>query len=1679
MKLVLRKKTGPRLVLKSNPNVWMRNSTPTGHWARLETDRAERFFGAFEPNREEDVNKSATIIKQVEPDWLRAGNWAILSSVEQGQKRAHPHSCQHHSRHIAHFPAKWNDGEPIGHVRVCRHCGKLWPVRKVQKSWVMAIPLKAGQRWITVHPHGEDEPGIPVLIQEHEDGTASVVRGAGGKLNYLRLNKLRSPDEWKQSREENRLKREAALARRQSGMSDEEKAKEAEYKSQVRQSKVLRDTEYVQTVMEAHGVAAEQWKLPERVVAAMPPKSRELAERRHLRRMVKVANQLVDEAREDVLAAGDKVIHETIGDLPGSTILPESTPSGAGKGYVAAVSRKAEENGLTVDAKKRESAEISWNHFLEVSNGNKEEAAKKKACVERMQAALAEIRKPVKNAQKLGLLDVKITPDQPKVEDISKILVAQKQQKELEQRYKKIQQEVAESGVPNAAFVTATDIDEAAAKAMEPMSIKDAKEALADELRQDMMQLAASRLLEATDEETTKAPLREHVGVGHYDAINEAALAATHEPCPIDRIRADILGPAATAQVLAEHWRRQLPKEEFEAVKEGIAAYHTKTQADIANGAVNSYKEACRNMDAVEVPAITDSASLLRAQLANDERAQFLSQGRRVLGVALGKLEGQAALVDAMMQGSPSELKVSLGAISGGDAVARARAMGLERSDYQIDSDGVNKFLTVNRSGIDKLVGDTDPDLADKAREVLAIKNGERDEDGWLPKGIVSRPATTFDDPHERALMLTEPLSLDATMTGDRLRSSLEDYIGARLADGQDPESLRADLLSAEFTSSVPAELLGEGTGPYYQALKDLGFYGFKQVENLTGDDLNDRAERVVAARRKKLGDDANLVALNSQSIPINEGTYEAVHRALAKVPAGVVACLGTSELTPQHKGVLRDYFWQHLTDERPPVASETRAKTKEAAARAQEVVGHQVNIFGETEEVKRGAEVEEKPTEHAWDRYVKAMGGTEQAYQAVRDVIRGELMSEVARALGSITGTEIKTGAKRIANWDRHILGLLSPERQAQLLGDRATEKMRRQAQVASRAGGKFAREEKAGARAERAEALMQAMRQSQMKLFTAGKEPAAERVTLGERAEAQLARVLPILAKNFNPKQPVEIPKSVSMSGKYVRQQRAIKMHEATRRMGLHLGVGSGKSLIALGSFANLESKGKVKRAIFAVPSVVQGQFGGEALRYFEPGKYRWFANPAASPEERRAAYADSSTHLCVVTHQALRDDLSYAVAQDRFGGDESKADEWMKTASEKERKAGVKHACDKLGWKFDMSVVDEGHTLLDRSGKPDSRMAHAIDSLTFNTPYYMSMTGDPIKNDPSEAWSMLHKMDPDRYPDKQAFLTKYGVDTAATRVALQRELAPYSYTGHIKPDVAASRPTKVQKLLPEQESQYAAVLANYQKARQARRKGGVDVAAVEAMAPHMFDGLSAAEREAKAKQLSQSLAITRDAALQRIVQNGHVDRRVTDAPCAKIQELIADIKQRKLPDGSPAPGLVFARSLDSVKRLKRELTKHGIKVGTLTGSHSSADKEKAKLQFQNGDFQVLVLSNAGAVGANLQRAAFCHQFDTPDTAMLHEQRIGRMERLGQKNTSIEAVDFVSDTPYERTARRRLAKKDELREIFTAPTEGIDDTGLAHEIWSARQRKLQKDVIGGGGARISMAMAAEADKG
>jgi hypothetical protein len=102
--------------------------------------------------------------------------------------------------------------------------------------------------------------------------------------------------------------------------------------------------------------------------------------------------------------------------------------------------------------------------------------------------------------------------------------------------------------------------------------------------------------------------------------------------------------------------------------------------------------------------------------------------------------------------------------------------------------------------------------------------------------------------------------------------------------------------------------------------------------------------------------------------------------------------------------------------------------------------------------------------------------------------------------------------------------------------------------------------------------------------------------------------------------------------------------------------------------------------------------------------------------------------------------------------------------------------------------------------------------------------------------------------------------------------------------------------------------------------------------------------------------------------------------------------------------------------------------VKSGRLVG----VDREEVKHRFLRGEIDILVCTDAAAEGLNLQTANWLISFDLPWNPMKVEQRIGRIDRIGQRHDAIYVlnlcyVDSAEQIVYERLLRR-LAEAGEI---------------------------------------------------
>lgn len=100
--------------------------------------------------------------------------------------------------------------------------------------------------------------------------------------------------------------------------------------------------------------------------------------------------------------------------------------------------------------------------------------------------------------------------------------------------------------------------------------------------------------------------------------------------------------------------------------------------------------------------------------------------------------------------------------------------------------------------------------------------------------------------------------------------------------------------------------------------------------------------------------------------------------------------------------------------------------------------------------------------------------------------------------------------------------------------------------------------------------------------------------------------------------------------------------------------------------------------------------------------------------------------------------------------------------------------------------------------------------------------------------------------------------------------------------------------------------------------------------------------------------------------------------------------------------APGvgqlLVFTEFADTARWLTAEFADAGYTVDILEGAVGHRDRDQLQQRFLDGQFQVLVSTDAGGEGIDLQSAHVMLDWDIPWSLVRLEQRMGRLHRIGQ---------------------------------------------------------------------------------
>ena len=173
----------------------------------------------------------------------------------------------------------------------------------------------------------------------------------------------------------------------------------------------------------------------------------------------------------------------------------------------------------------------------------------------------------------------------------------------------------------------------------------------------------------------------------------------------------------------------------------------------------------------------------------------------------------------------------------------------------------------------------------------------------------------------------------------------------------------------------------------------------------------------------------------------------------------------------------------------------------------------------------------------------------------------------------------------------------------------------------------------------------------------------------------------------------------------------------------------------------------------------------------------------------------------------------------------------------------------------------------------------------------------------------------------------------------------------------------------------------------------------------------------------------------------------------PDIKAQALLDWIHKLQREENDPKlKVLVFTEFVPTQAMLAEFLGNRGFPVACLNGSLNLDERWDVQRAFSD-EAQILVSTDAGGEGLNLQ---FCHvifNYDLPWNPMKIEQRIGRVDRIGQTHV-VRAQNFTLEDTVEQRVREVLEEKlerileefgvDKLADVLDSEEGGVDFDSL-----------------------------------
>lgn len=513
----------------------------------------------------------------------------------------------------------------------------------------------------------------------------------------------------------------------------------------------------------------------------------------------------------------------------------------------------------------------------------------------------------------------------------------------------------------------------------------------------------------------------------------------------------------------------------------------------------------------------------------------------------------------------------------------------------------------------------------------------------------------------------------------------------------------------------------------------------------------------------------------------------------------------------------------------------------------------------------------------------------------------------------------------------------------------------------------------------------------------------------------------------------------------------------------------VGLGKTIEAGLIMRELKLRGLVKRTLVIAPKGLVSQWVAEMRQHFSESFHLILSEDMSTLRRISSAKCEVRGAIGPATHTALR--TTHSAAPNPFclfdqvvvSMDSVKPAEGRGGAAARERFEDLISA----GW--DLVIVDEAHRL---GGSTDQVARFKLgQGLSEAAPYFLMLSATPHQGKTDAFHRLVSLIDVQEFPDISS-VTRERVQPHVIRTEKRRAIDADGKP-LFKPRRTQLGPVsweerhRNQQLLYEAVTEY--VREGYNQAMREKRSyiGFLMIlmqrlvvsstSAIRTTLERRLDALTAPQEQLTLFPLASEeewadldgqeqidvllrtrlKALTNERAEVKLLLEAAA-RCEQIGPDAKAEALLDWLYRLQSEEGDPElKALVFTEFVPTQEMLRRFLTERGFSVVCLNGSMDMEERKRVQEAFAK-DARILISTDAGGEGLNLQ---FCHvviNYDIPWNPMRLEQRIGRVDRIGQAH-AVRAVNFVFEGSIEHRVREVLEQK--LAVIFEEF--GIDKTG------------------------------------